>query len=68
MVSADKFDSIVEELNQTLFREKRAQQLLDEQNEKLREMSRRVEEEEVMRSEQENHLKDLLKVRLFYRA
>ena len=68
MVSADKFDSIVEELNQTLFREKRAQQLLDEQNEKLREMSRRVEEEEVMRSEQENHLKSLLKVRLIYRA
>ena len=68
MVSADKFDSIVEELNQTLFREKRAQQLLDEQNEKLREMSRRVEEEEVMRSEQENHLKDLLKVCLFYRT
>ena len=62
MVSVDKFDSVVEELNQTLAREKRAQQPLDEQTTKLRDMSRVLEDEELKRSEQENKLKDLLRV------
>lgn len=62
MVSTDKFDGVVEELNQTLARERQAQLLLDEQTNKLRDLTRQLEEEESKRSEQENKLQDLLRV------
>ncbi|XP_067928660.1 coiled-coil domain-containing protein 171-like isoform X2 [Watersipora subatra] len=63
MVNAEQFDGVVEELNQTLAREKRAQQLLDEQNAKLKDVSRKLEEEEVQRVEHEAHIKGLIKCR-----
>ena len=53
MVSMEKFDGVVEELNQTLARETRAQRLLEEQSIKLRDMSKALEEEELNRAEQE---------------
>lgn len=62
MVSSDKFDGVVEELNQTLAREKQAQQLLDEQTNRLREMSKRLDEEEFRRSQHESRLKELIQV------
>lgn len=64
MVSAEKFDGVVTELEGTLARERQAQQLLHEQGGKLREISRRLDEEEVKRADQESRLKDSIQVRL----
>lgn len=62
MVSAEKFEGVVTELNQTLEREKQAQRLLDEQSERLRELSRRLSDEELKRSQHESQLKESLQV------
>lgn len=62
MVGSDKYEAVVGELNQTLAREKEAQQLLREQSENLREITKRLDEEEYKRAHQENKLKETMQV------
>ena len=64
MVTCDKYESVVSELNQTLEREREAQQLLHQQSDKLREITKRLDEEEYRRAHQENKLKETIQVLL----
>lgn len=66
MVSVDKYDSVVGELNHTLEREKQAQRLLAEQSDKLRDISHRLTEEEAIRAKHELQIQESLKVCLSY--
>lgn len=62
MVSSEKYESVVVELNQTLSREKEAQQLLREQSEKVRDITKRLDEEEYKRTYQEGKLRETMEV------
>lgn len=61
-MTCDKYESVVSELNHTLEREREAQQLLHEQSEKLRGITKRLDEEEYKRAHQENKLKETIQV------
>lgn len=62
MVTVEKFEGVAVELESTLARERKIQELLHEQNNKLREMERQMSEEEVKRAQQEMHLRESLTV------
>lgn len=62
MVPVEKLDEVVAELDSTLARERKAQELLHEQSQQLRDITRRLDEEELKRSEQEGKLRESLQV------
>lgn len=62
MVAVDKFEGVAVELESTLARERKVQELLHEQGMKLREVERQLNDEEVKRSQQEACMRDSLMV------
>ena len=62
MVATEKFENVVAELESTLAREKRAQELLNEQSTKLAEVKRQLEKVCRENSQRESELSDSVAV------